>query len=393
MESPEPQSFPSRPELEEYTKAFALAHGYVAVVSRSKVDRSVHLVCDRSGAYRDRVQAPEGSSRRNTATRKTDCPFRLLGIKQKDDTWQLKVQNPLHNHEADDDLIGHSGARNLDQPTLTDITTLSEMGAKPRTIHSLIRSRPDTDNIVIKDIYNARLTARYKKLDGDSSMDYLKRLLVEGGWIHRFKQDDEGRITFLLFCHPKLLDFARQFNRVFLMDCTYKTNRYGMPLFHVVGVSSSGSSFSVAFCFMDNEQTESYKWVLDTLFSVVDGARGLSVICTDRDLALSAALEAICPENTHLLCIWHINSNVKGKAKKIFRTKELVEKFYNSWIQVVYSREEVEFHNNLQLLTDEYGADSEAVQYLQDMDSLEGEVHTGMDQDPCSPWQFSNIKS
>jgi hypothetical protein len=33
-----------------------------------------------------------------------------------------------------------------------------------------------------------------------------------------------------------LLEFAHQFNKLFLMDCTYKTNRYGMPLFHIVRV-------------------------------------------------------------------------------------------------------------------------------------------------------------
>jgi hypothetical protein len=115
---------------------------------------------------------------------------------------------------------------------------------------------------------------------------------------------------------------------------------------------------------MQNEQTESYHWVLDTFFSFHSEAKGISIICTDRDLALSAALEDICPENTHLLCIWHINKNVRGKAKKLFRTGEEVDKFCNSWHNVVYSKVEGEFVDKLQLLEREYGADSEAIQYI-----------------------------
>lgn len=48
----------------------------------------------------------------------------------------------------------------------------------------------------------------------------------------------------------------------------YKTNLYGMmPLLHIIGVSPPNTTFSIAFCFMQNEQEESYKWALKTFFS------------------------------------------------------------------------------------------------------------------------------
>lgn len=39
-----------------------------------------------------------------------------------------------------------------------------------------------------------------------------------------------------------------------------------MPLLHIVGVSPSNSTFSIAFCFMQNEQEESYIWALKSFF-------------------------------------------------------------------------------------------------------------------------------
>jgi hypothetical protein len=62
-----------------------------------------------------------------------------------------------------------------------------------------------------------------------------------------------------MFAYPELIRFANQYNRVFLLDCTYKTNRYKMPLLHIIGLLPSNSSYSITFCFMQNEQEESYK--------------------------------------------------------------------------------------------------------------------------------------
>jgi hypothetical protein len=84
-----------------------------------------------------------------------------------------------------------------------------------------------------------------------------------------------------------------------------KTNRYRMPLLHIIGVSPSNSTFSIAFCFMQNEQEESYAWALQAFFSFLDPLPFQPVLCTDRDLALLAAIETICPAYPHLLCIWH----------------------------------------------------------------------------------------
>jgi hypothetical protein len=69
-----------------------------------------------------------------------------------------------------------------------------------------------------------------------------------------------------MFAYPKSIEYTNQYNKVFLLDYTYKTNRYKIPLLYIIGLSLSNSLYSIAFCFIQNEQEESYKWTLQTFF-------------------------------------------------------------------------------------------------------------------------------
>ena len=43
---------------------------------------------------------------------------------------------------------------------------------------------------------------------------------------------------------------------VLIMDCTYKTNRYKMPLLDIVGVTALNTSFYVGFCFVFKDDAD-----------------------------------------------------------------------------------------------------------------------------------------
>ncbi|KAH6576989.1 hypothetical protein BASA62_001099 [Batrachochytrium salamandrivorans] len=61
--------------------------------------------------------------------------------------------------------------------------------------------------------------------------------------------DSNGALSGLFFCHEKSAELARRFNIVFIMDCTYKTNRFGMPLLNIVGITATDSTFNAGFAF------------------------------------------------------------------------------------------------------------------------------------------------
>ncbi len=56
---------------------------------------------------------------------------------------------------------------------------------------------------------------------------------------------------------------CQTFNTVFLLNCTYKTNKFGMPLLNVVGIMSTYAMFNIGFAFFHAENKEAYAWVLE----------------------------------------------------------------------------------------------------------------------------------
>ncbi|XP_028098948.1 uncharacterized protein LOC114298553 [Camellia sinensis] len=150
------------------------------------------------------------------------------------------------------------------------------------------------------------------------------------------------------------------------MDCTYKTNRYRLPLLEIVGVTSTEMTFSVAFAYLQYERVDNYAWVLATLRDVMDGFVVPTVIVTDRELALMNAIQKIFPSARHLLCRWHISKNVLTKCKKMFETQQKWEKFNHEWNSVVYSSSEIQYEERLKSLLKEFSSYPDAVKYVMD---------------------------
>lgn len=85
------------------------------------------------------------------------------------------------------------------------------------------------------------------------------------------------------------------------MDCTYKTNRFGMPLLNIVGVTSTYHSFNAGFVFMNEETEANYSWALQK-FSNCSRVNP-EAISTDRELALMNAIKNVFPNTANILCI------------------------------------------------------------------------------------------
>ena len=100
------------------------------------------------------------------------------------------------------------------------------------------------------------------------------------------------------------------------MDCTYKTNRYCLPLLEIVGVTSTNLTFSVAFVYLEAEHVDNYTWAMEKLQSLMFADRLPNVIVTDRELALINVVRLVFPITTNLLCRWHISKNVLAICKK-----------------------------------------------------------------------------
>jgi len=109
-----------------------------------------------------------------------------------------------------------------------------------------------------------------------------------------------------------------------------------MSLLKVVGITSTGLTFSVAFCLLAAEKENNFLWALDKLkglFFRVDSYPRV-VVC-DRDIALMNAIRIVFLEAYNLLCRFHIDKNVKAKCKMLVHLREAWDQVMEVWGSIV----------------------------------------------------------
>ena len=57
------------------------------------------------------------------------------------------------------------------------------------------------------------------------------------------------QLSYLSIVSPSARVIRAKFSKgsVWLLDATYKTNRYGLPLLHVVGITSNNATFTIPY--------------------------------------------------------------------------------------------------------------------------------------------------
>lgn len=101
-------------------------------------------------------------------------------------------------------------------------------------------------------------------------MQLLLGQLVEHGYIECYRQISNTKtMTNLFLEHPVSLKLLRSFPYVLIMDCTYKTNRYRMPLLEIVRLTSTNMTFVVAFVYLQYENEDNFTWALSVLHDAI----------------------------------------------------------------------------------------------------------------------------
>jgi MULE transposase domain len=227
-----------------------------------------------------------------------------------------------------------------------------------------------------QDIRNERYTARVKGLNGRTPIEALLDDLSSPEWIYNVRYDIDNHVEYLFFMHEKQRELLLANPDILLMDCTYRTNRYRLPLLHIVGCTNLQTFFSTGFCFLRQETEQDYYWAVST-FLHQSGAPKPRVFISDQEEALRSAVCQLLPSVPQLLCVWHINKNVQTKAQHVWRDadsntpqekEEIAQKwsdFMARWNGVVYAKTEAVFNIKWQKLLDDYCHQKGLCDYLQ----------------------------
>ncbi|KAK1378823.1 MULE domain-containing protein [Heracleum sosnowskyi] len=208
----------------------------------------------------------------------------------------------MHNHPPSKDLSGHPSHRRFTKEEFVRIQEMTISGITPKQILSSLRQGNGNLKSISRSEYNARAKFRKESLQGRTVLEALFEELGEADFIFDVQHDHDGHLTHLFIAHPASIALTKNYSSFFLMDCTYKTNKYGMPLLNIGGVTSFNSTFFSAFVFLRKEETSDYIWALKRFVKVLGMQRHPAAIVTDRELALMNALKIIFPDTPHLLC-------------------------------------------------------------------------------------------
>lgn len=307
--------FDSKEIVRDWCVKRGIAANCVVVTKRTRL-RNLHangkgslmyLVCERSGEYIDhkgKNYVPiSGKKRRRSGSRKCACPFSLHARCQEDGRWTLKVINGQHNHRIPNVLTGHPFVARLKDEEFKTVETMTISGVRPRNILSAIRIDNPENKSTIRTVYNAKVKIKQHNTEGRTVMQQFMKLAYSHSYSVQHRVDEKSNeVTDLFFSHPRCVLLAQCFPQILFLDCTFKTNRYKLPCFHMVSQTSTGASFTVALAFLSRETTESYIWALQCVRQCYREKDIPSVIITDAEIALINAVANVFPAARHILC-------------------------------------------------------------------------------------------
>lgn len=359
---------------------YALKKGHTTRIPGTSLYKYVYMHCDRGGKYKKTANI------RRTATQKCDCLFQLR-ISYAGNTSFIctKIINPTHNHLPSWTPKAHAIHRKRDQFTKNAIRAEVRAGVKPKQIMTRLQQEDPSLLIRRKDVYNEVLEARKRMLMGKTPVEALILALEDTDkWVFDFQTDSQNRLTHLFFTYRKIIKIFQSHPDILMADCTYRTNRFKMPLLHFIGCSSIGTHYTAAFCFLPSERQNDYLWALERVRELLYQPINYTpkVFLSDNEEALRSACSQIWPDIPRLLCLWHVNKNVQDRLQKHFKQaiapfdpteadkneqRTTRNDFMSAWAYLNWAKTEIQYEERWADLLNDYREFRPLIRYLKDI--------------------------
>ncbi|XP_074266381.1 protein FAR1-RELATED SEQUENCE 5-like [Silene latifolia] len=291
--------------------------------SNKRVDRNTNLrqdyfVCQMGG--RGPVNKDVDSLMRgNTATAWCKCKFSMKVIELEENKWKLVMRSGFHNHALTLYCDGGRYFAKFDEEELAYTDAQVRAHVRPTIISAGLHLRnPEKSRPNRRQIYNRSQKVRAEERDGRNPAQQMLALAVQHKYVHywaTYQETDE--LTHVFMAHPEAVKMFRSYYYVVLIDSTYKTNEYHLPLVEMVGVKPVGKRFVIAYALVTHESEDGYLWVLRKLKALLNDVVQPNAIVTDCEAGLLNAIPTVFPDSSHLLCLSHIYSDVETKALDI----------------------------------------------------------------------------
>ncbi len=300
--------------------------------------RKLKLGCTKGGEYKENAGkvGEVGQERRQRRRQRMGCPFKAYASR-KNYEWYLRVECPEYNHPP---IAPEAFAANKKFSQADIVAIQGDARAHIPLIKTLARLHNLNPGkfFTIRDLQNQRRKLRPQDLAYLTLIQHLlQELQTSDLWFNSYKLDRYEQLTHLFFTFEPSFDLLEMYPDVLFVDCTYKTNKYNMPLYILSGITACNKSFYIDFAFLRHEDKDSYGWVMTQvkeLYTRVGQEDGLEVDLTDKEYALIGNLHEIMPSTHHMLCVWHINKNIQARASKYISEKKPCQAWMELWHKV-----------------------------------------------------------
>lgn len=105
----------------------------------------------------------------------------------------------------------------------------------------------------LSDIYNIRARQQVESLAGCTPIQALLQDLTTGALFYQYCTNKKGHVTHLFMVHPRSIELFSEHHDILLLDYTYCTNCYTIPLFNIVGCKDMNTTIQLALVFLCSE--------------------------------------------------------------------------------------------------------------------------------------------
>jgi len=255
-----------------------------------------------------------------------NCPvFYKFGV--KDNCINLQVFHEDHNHSPNLNVV-----KKLTIQMINEISYFNK-GSKVTDIQQILEKK-FACGIDYMSIYHEfrRLFPRFDEKDCENFIKYLDANNAK----YRCLIDENNRsLCRLLFCTKLMVQNYQLYGDILIVDSTYNTNYYSVPLVVISGVDGCYRNIIFAIAFLNNESEETYSWIFSAFKSIMK--KDPLLIITDMDPSLTGAIAKEYPNVQKRLCSWHVCRNLQRNFR--FLTKD-VENLKNliAGLPLEYSR-------------------------------------------------------
>lgn len=363
----EDEIFLSMQELEKFVRGLAVSEGFnfVKGTSHYKKDRNSKEYHDLQLRCHLHNESKEINDLGKSAKCGQNCLFFIKAVYNSDsDSYSFVVKNE-HNHKPIFDYEILAAAERLPRTVKDKAIHHYTNGSTFAESYSLLRSEFPHLRIAKSSVMNHIHEYNRSWLEGHTAGTKLLHYMTDKGFLVSYElKEDDDEVQKLLFMSQHQKEMLASYGRVLVLDCTYKTNRYNLPLLHIVGRSPLGKTYQACFAFINDETELSYVWALERLKEYYPPDSGPEVLVTDAEQSLGNAIKRVFPRAKHLLCTWHIYRCVHRKLKSLGYSPELHKSLFEAWKKCMHALTVSDFNQLFKDVEDKHPNCSEFVNYL-----------------------------